>query len=456
MRINRQYEREINIGDLFFDLLYHWRPILTAALIGAVVLGALQFATITVVHHQGKLLKEERQYEIDLQNYQDSLRNAQTGINAYANLLNEQNEYLRDSIYINLDSQKEWFASKTYYIKIDPEVLAAMPEKSTEDPADYVAEAYVSSLKGGLDPAEMKELMGTEDKVYVDELVTIEANNQANTVGLLILGSSEEAVDKQMAFFDGRMQEISKGGAQEVSAHTLSVVGEEMGTRLDKDLVERKGEINLNISEWQKSLTELRQTMTDLLDEEEPKKPGTHILRFAIVGFILGAFLVAAIRAVKYVLGDELHVKRELQDCLGLPVFGEFANHRAKRSDKGLDKLFDRWEFAHASTDETSICDGIAALLREQYAGKRILFAGTMDEASVQKVVGALQKRLMGVCELIVRGDMPYNAAAIADAKQADAVVLVEKKHVSRMGDIQRSAEMLEISKADVIGCVVI
>ena len=456
MQINREYEREISITDLFFDLLYHWRPILTAALIGAVVLAALQFATITVIHHQGKTLKEERQYEMDLQNYQDSLRNAQSSIKAYANLLSEQNEYLRESIYINLDSQKEWFASKTYYIKMEPSALEGRPENSMEDPADYVAAAYVSSLKGGLDGAEMLELMGTSDKVYIDELVTILADNVTNTVTLQILGASEDAVVRPMAFFDGRMQEISKQASQSVGAHTLSVVGEESGTRLDVDLATRKDEINKMIAEWQTALMEQRQTEMDLLDKEEPKKPGTHVVRFAAIGFILGAFLVAGIRALKYALGGQVCSAGEIEACLGLPVFGEFAKCRARRSGKGLDKLFEKWEFHQTNTDAEPVYAGISALIREQYAGKRVLLLGTVPEASVQAMRDNLQERLAGACELTAQGGMPHNAAAIADAKQADAVILVEEKYASRMKDIVREAEMLTIDSANTVGCIVI
>ena len=456
MQINREYEREISIADVIFDVLYHWRPILIAALIGAVALAALQYHTIASAHREGKLLKEEMQYEIDLQDYQDSLRNVENSIKTYTNLLEEQNEYLRESIYINLDSQNEWFANKTYFVKIDPSELAALPENSKEDPSDYVIDAYASFIKGGLDSAEMKEVMGTDNKAYIDELVMVATNTVSNTVLLQIVGKDQESVEKQIAYFDNRMQGVARESAQAVGKHALAVVSQDMGTRLDRDLASRKDEVNRNITEWQTMLKDQRQTKLELIDQKEPKQPGNRILRFAVIGFILGAALVMGIRALKYVLGDQIHSESDMQKALGIPVFGKLAKFRARRSGKGIDKLFEKWEFRKANTDAGVVYDNISALLREQYAGSRVLLLGTVPETSVKAVRDNLQKRLSGVCEIAARGGMPDNPDAIMDARQADAVILVEEKYASRMRDVIRAAELLQIDGANVKGCVII
>ena len=456
MRINREFEREISIADLFFDILYHWRHILVAALIGAVALGVLQYSTITSANRAGKKLKEEQQYEVDLQNYQESLRNTENSINAYSNLLDEQNEYLRESIYINLDSQKEWFASKTYYIKMDPSELEALPENSQEDPADYVAMAYVSSLAGGLDADEMKTLMGTDNKAYIDELVKAKSDIESNTVTLQIFGTDQESVARQIAYFDSRMQGVVNQSAQAVGAHTLSVVGEDLGTRVDRDLASRKDEITRKIADWQKILKTLRQDLMVLIDQKEPQKPGNHIARYVVIGFIIGALLVVGIRVLKYMLGDEIHSENDMRKSLGIPVFGKLKKSRARRSNRGLDKLFEKWEFHKANIDQDKAYEGIGTLMKERYAGKRVLLLGTIPEASVQTVCDNLRKSLAGVCEITARGDMPNNASAIAEARQADAVILVEERYVSRLRDIFRTAELLQIDEAEVKGCVII
>ena len=169
MQINREYEQEIDLKDLFFDVLYHWRSILIAALVGAVLLGAYQHFSIARTHSQGKQTKEEKQYEIDLQDYKDSIKNTRLNIKTYNQLMKEKNDYLEQSVYMQLDSQNEWVTYKRFFIKMDQAVLDALPESAQEDPADYVAAVYVSTLKTGLDDEEMEELLGTGKIEYIFE-----------------------------------------------------------------------------------------------------------------------------------------------------------------------------------------------------------------------------------------------------------------------------------------------
>lgn len=456
MRINKDYEQEINIRDLFFDLAYRWRSILVAALICAIALGAFQYTYLAVIHGQGKITKEERQFQIDLQNYQDSMRNAQSSIRDYSKLIAEQNEYLSESIYMSLDSQKEWFSSKTYYIKMDQSVVDALPANSVEDPADYAAAVYVSMLTGSLDPAEMADVMGTDSKVYVDELVKIEADNLTNTVKLLILGVDEASVTRQMAFFADRMNAITETASQSVGPHTIAIVGEDTGTRLDVDLPLQKDTINKQIAEWQKALQEQRQILINLEDEEEPEAPGKHLVRYTVIGFVLGAFLLCGIYAVRYLFSDRLIGARQMQKRLELPVFGDVVRSRAKRSGKGLDGLFEKWEFGGAPIPVEAVYDGVSALLKERFTGKRVLLTGTVKAEELHALRDALDKRLGGACGLDARGGLPGSAEVIGSVKDADAVILVEEKRVSRMSEIIRAAELLQIGAADVQGCILL
>ncbi len=456
MQINKNYEKEIDLRDLFFHLCYRWRSILIAALVGAILLGAFQFVRVTLVHKEGKQTKEEKQYEIDLQNYQDSVRNTKNGIRTNNKLIKEKNDYLDESIYMQLDSQNVWTASKRFYIKMDQSVLDALPESAQEDPADYVASVYTSTLKSKLDAGEMEALLGTSRREYIDELVSIGADNASNTITIYVVGADEETVTRQMDYFVNRLETVSQPMAQEVGAHTLSLVNENIVSATDNNLSTKQEEINKQILDWQEALKEQRETLNDLEEEEEPKAPGMHLVRFSVIGFLLGTILLAGIYTVKYVLGGQLHGGRELTERYNLPVYGDYAKSRARRPGKGLDKLFEKWEFKHALTDAEAVTGGVAALLGERFAGKKVLLTGTVSDQKLAEFAGSLQKKLGNACQIKASGDLPVNATAIAAAKDADAVILVEEKYASRLADVERAAEMLVISQADVGGCIVL
>ena len=158
---------------------------------------------------------------------------------------------------------------------------------------------------------------------------------------------------------------------------------------------------------------------------------------------------------MKYIMSGVLHSGSELSERYGLPVYGEFAKSRARRPGKGLDKLFEKWEFKHASSEDV-VVDEIVAMLRERHNGKCVLLTGTVSGDKLNNLSQKLQSKLEGAVGLATEGDFLTNNAAIADASEADAVVMVEEKHASRLNSIEREAELLIMGSANVSGCIAI
>lgn len=454
MKINRDYEMEISLKDLFFHLLYRWRSILVAALVGAILLGGYQYMNLTQTHRKGKLTKAEKQFYIELQEFRDNLENYRKGVTNYTNLIKEKNEYLNNSVYMTLDPQNEWIASKRYYIKVDQTVLDALPQGLQEDPADRVAAAYTSLLKTNLDKDEMEALLGTGKKEYIDELVGISSDTGSNTIAIWVIGPDEETVVRQIDYFADRLTTVCSEVAQKLEPHTLTLMMEDARSRIDSDLSAKQSDYRQQIIDLQDALKDNQEKLNEIEDKKEPTKP-VGIKKKAVIGFIIGAFLLAAIYAAKYVIEALLRSCRELTEHFGLPIYGEFRHSRARKPGKGLDKLIEKWEFMHARTDE-AVVDEVVALLSERYQGKRILLTGTVSKEKLDDLSKKLQAKLSNAVELYVGGDFLTNSAAITSAAQAQTVVLVEQKHVSRVKDIVREAELLNTSEANVAGYVVI
>ena len=141
-------DTEINLKDLLFHLLYRWRSFIIAAIIGAVVLCGYQYLSTKLTHDAGKQTKEERQYQINLQQYQEDLATNRNAVKVYSRLIQEQNDYLEKSVYIKLSSQNVWVASNKYLVKVDQSVMEALPQGSAIDPADSILPAYSTPLSG--------------------------------------------------------------------------------------------------------------------------------------------------------------------------------------------------------------------------------------------------------------------------------------------------------------------
>ena len=146
MRINKNQVMEINLKDLFFYLLYRWRSILAAALIGAIALCGYQYLSIKKAHDAGELTKDERQYQINVQQYKEELASNRNMVTVYTKLLREQNDYLDNSIYIKLSPNNVYIARNSYLIKADQSVRDALPQGSSMDPVDSILPAYAAPL----------------------------------------------------------------------------------------------------------------------------------------------------------------------------------------------------------------------------------------------------------------------------------------------------------------------
>ncbi len=454
MQLNRNQTIEINLKDLFFHILYRWRSILIAALIGALVLCGYQYWSIKKVHDEGKLTKEERQYQIDLQNYKEDLESTQSTIRVNTQLLQGQNAYRNESIYIQLDAQSVWTASNKYLVKVDQSVLDKLPQGSTLDPADSILSAYTSPLSEAMEE-ELKEAFGTEKPEYISELVATEISTGENTVTVFVKAASKETAQAGMALLDAKMKALSTGKAQEIGAHELVIVSSETALKADKDLAEKQEALAKSIMENQTALQEARQKLDKLEAVGEPKEPGWHLIRMAVTGMILGIFLPASLYAVLYVLRGKLHNGRVISMRYKLPVFGALATSGSQHANKGLDKLLAKWELGKMAADDETIYDNIAALIAEKQGTGKVQFVSTLPAEKLQKTKEAFVKRLPDRT-IDVQGDFNHHSEGIMEAANADAVIIAEEKDVSRLKDMDRMAETLIIAEANVIGAIVL
>jgi len=456
MEVNTNYEQALDLRDMLFHVLYRWRSCLCIALVCAVLLGAYQYISLMIIHNEGKLTLEELQYEIDLQKYYDDLDNYRTNIDNYTDLLNDRMVYKENSILMKIDPQNEWIMTRRYYVELDKAVLEALPENSIQDPADYVASVYAATLKVGLDEAEMEVLLGTGRRQYIDELVSVGADYSTNSFTIQIVANSEETVRSAMEYFVDRLEKETIKRAQAVAAHSLVLVSEDIISRTNTELANRQEELGRQIAGYQEAIRVNKENMNKLEDKKEPRAPGTHVKKFAAIGFIIGGILMAGIYLILYLASGKLHNAKDVSGRFNLPLYGEFPHSRAKHPEKGIDKWLLNKEFAHVTRDHGIITQGIAALLRENLSGKNVLMVSTLSGDRLNGVCEALKKYASNYVNIEAAADLRVDSEAVLRAAGAEAVIVVEEKDVSRTNGIEKEAEILSVGGANVVGCIVL
>ena len=455
MKKNQDYENEINLKDVFFAVLYRWRSILAAALIGAVLLGVYQYVGLENVHRQGARTEEERQYEINLQKYHTSMETLQKDIETYTELIEARKEYRDNSPYLKLDPRAVWISERRYYVEVDPSVLEALPEGSAIDPANYVLAVYRSAMRGNVDDAALEETFGTSNISYVDEMAWVSVNMDENTVTAAARAATGEDAEKQLAFAVARIEELRDGKAQEINPHKLVLLNENTALRVDNGINTTKNQIKEELENYQTVLETAVADLNALELKEEPKAPGNHIKKMAAIGFLLGAFLMAGYAVVRSLLSGRLTDSDALTSQYDIPLYGDFYRSRARKPGKAPDKWIERWERGKTTQESEDVYSHIAALIQEKAAEGTVMLVSTLEAKELDDLASTLSAKLNGRI-ISCRADFLHNSGAVADASKADAVILVEEKHVSYLKNIDRMADLLIIGRANVIGAIVL
>lgn len=441
----------LDIKDFFFHLFYRWKSILLAALIGAFALGGYQYLKTELPHLRGQITLADQQYEEDLKSYREKLAEEKKGIEDLQKSLETMSLYKENSLLYAIDPMHVAISKRSYYVRINPESYGFIPENAAEDPVDYVISVYVSTAWNQTDAAKRKELFGTDELFYFEEVVTLEANYLANSFTLSVMGKEENQVSAQADYLAEILETVVQQKAQEIAPHTLVPISTVTVIETDESLSSNQKNIDDRFLALQKSIEEKQKAYDS---STPPSSPGRHLRRYAAIGFLIGGFAMLMLYAGLYLFGGKLHTARELTLLYSLPLYGDYANRRA--NDKLLSRLFDKWEFRGVNTDPDVTSEGIAALLRETCKGKNVLLTGTVGE----KQLNELQKRLQNVLgEDVTIGILPdflNNGTAITEAKKADAVLLTEEKHVSAVKKVERVVSVLLIGKANVIGCIML
>ncbi len=454
MQLNRNQIIEINLKDLFFHILYRWRSILIAALIGAIVFCGYQYMSIKKIHDAGKLTKEERQYQLDLQNYKENLESAESTIRINTKLLQGQNTYRNESMYFQLNSQSVWTATNKYLVKIDQSVLDAIPKNLSFDPADGVLSAYTAPLNE-VTEKELKDTFGTEKVEYVSELINTEISTSENSIKVTVKAATKETAQAGMALLHTKMEFLAAGRAQLLEPHTLSLVSEEIALKTDEELLEKQETLAKSIKDNQETLQEARQKLDKLEASGEPVAPGPHLIKMAVIGFIIGAIFMAFIYIVLYILKGGLHNPNDLSARYNLPIFGVLATSGSLHSNRGLDKLLSKWELGKNALDDDTVYKSISALLAEKQDIQNIQLISSLSIEKLTKAKEALAERLPGKT-VELQMNATRNSDAITEASKADAVIITEAKDITCLKDTDRVVENLIISETNVIGAIIL
>ena len=453
------YEQEIDLKDLLFTLLYRWRPILLAAVALGLVLGSYKVVKGLQSQQDASLVVETReQYEQDKINYEEGLASYEKNIESIQKAVKDLDRYMEESVLLKIDPYDKPVASADLLFQVEAGRGRAEGTGADADPADSLVKLYGSSLLQRMDWKGLEDELGI-GQIYLRELLSVSGDVDSNTLTVtatsLDAGTAENILDAFLA----NVETCQKALVPIAGDHTVDVVDHGVDTVLDMALVDLKKNTSDKILSYQSSLTNMEKAKDSLVEPELPeglsrRKVALSGIKYALIGGVGGAFLVAFYFCMVYVLCGKLHTDEELKDQFRVKILGVFGMPERTGAFNCVDRLIERLEGRSVRPPEDEVLDRIALnIINHAKEARKVLLTGTVPEETLKELADKLAGRLPQI-SLSVGADMNKTADTLRLLAACDAVVLAEQRGTSKCREILQEKEAVDTLKKPILGCI--
>lgn len=371
----------IDLKQLLISICRHWKLIILAMLVGAVLLGGMKLLGDSTEAIEAEIDANED----EIQKLDDQLFDIEQ------NILRKQRELL--AAEVSLQEQTQLASQIDDNIKVYEQTLEWLQTK-------------------------------------------VDAGGTYEEMGLAVAAMTESL----------RMLREDKIVAQEnVRRYQNSV------DQIKEDLETVQKREQKNIDDLNGDIDELKERNAEL-EQMNGRASVSSAVKMAIVGAVLGAFAVCGVDFVRFLTTHRLNGSYELKDRYGLRILGNL--HCSGRKG-GINRLLDRWAGEPTKVDEGREYALAASAIRVEDDGKKpVLVLGTAGLDVTQKVCAGLQSALPELAERMASAGNPVYDAPALEKLGDSLVVLAESVEHSNKQELDRLAELVHVSHAQVLGVV--
>ena len=487
-------EREIDLLDMIADILSHWRGLLVALIIGAVLMGGFSYVKSYRNVQSEQAVEEEP--ELDATAVEEQL----------AQLEDSMSDSDKATVLTTVDDEREYIYKDTYscesvYMQLDPLDIAQTElvyriRAEDESLAQRLGTVYKNIVSGvGLyDWVEQQTGIAAE---YAVELISVSTDpaifvgNGAQNIGIgsdslkvTVIQKDEETCGQLAAAVSSYLEQQQKNLAKELGNHELILLSETSGKTMSTDVMSRQvdygnqvSDLRTRIASAKAGFTADQQQYYDLLTWEEENKEATldqkdtmaeepPVLaspsvskKYALLGAVLFAFVYAGILFLVYIFNSKIRISDELQSLYHIPQIGVVVKDSKKKFilDKWVDDLrhYGKRKFDAEQSMELAFAAVKIAAVKNKL--NTICLMGCNLSAGAGSVCENLKTALEkeGI-NVTVLDNVLYNAESMEKVDAMAGVVLVEKAGSTLYNEIANELALLKRQDIAVLGGIIV
>lgn len=486
-------EREIDLLDMIADILSHWRGLLVALIIGAVLMGGFSYVksyrniqSTPTVEEEPEL--DELAVEEQLAQLEDSLSDSEKA--AVLITVDDEREYL----------YKDKYSQESVYMQLDPlnimqTELIYRFQAEDEDLAQRLGTLY-KNIVGGVGLYDWVEQQTGIDAAYAAELISVSTNpeifvrNGANistgsdNLKVTVIQKDEETCGQLAAAVSSYMEQQQKNLVKELGNHELILLSETSGKIISTDMMARQIDYGNQVSNlrsgiasakagftadqqkyydlltWEEETREAEMDQKDTTTEEEPVLASPSVSKkYVLLGAVLFAFVYAGILFLIYIFNSKIRVSDELQSLYHIPQIGMVVKDSKKKFilDKWVNDLrhYGKRKFDAEQSMELAFAAVKIAAVKNKL--NTICLMGCNLEAGASSVCENLKTALEkeGV-NVTVLDNVLYNAESMEKVEAMTGVVLVEKAGSTLYNEVANELALLKRQDITVLGGIIV
>jgi len=462
---NTSYEREIDLKDLMFVVLHRWKWILAAAMAMAFILGGYKAVSAYLGRsHQETSGDVKGRYEKELELYNQKILTYKREIGNLTEAIAKQQEYLEESVFMNMSPYDVWEARAEFFVETDYEIMPGMVYQNRDFTAT-VLQAYQSALTN----AEFMERVAGESGMearYLKELVSVSIGRSDegynNLLVIQVKHGEKEKAEELMGKFTTALNQCGEGIRSSVMEHTITEVGMSLGAAVDLALADRQRDERAQLEYLIDSLTAKQESLDELEKEKKPVQQDSFgvsmvktAVKYGVLGGVMGAFAVVFFVSAGFVMSDKVSSAKELKYRFQIKILGclpAFTVRNRSRFDAWLDKLEGRFYGKDVNREYDLIAVNILNYGEETGP---VFVTGGASKDRIAQVAENLVKRLPGTV-VVSGGDFLSEPESLKKLSGCGCVVLVEQCGVSSYSNVEAEIEKIGDLHKKAAGCIVI
>ena len=487
-------ERKIDLLDMIADILSHWRGLLVALIIGAILMGG--FSYVKSYRNVQSEQEAEEEPELDEMSVEEQLAQLEDSLSdsekiSVAATVDDEREYLykdtyyRESIYMHLDPLNIARTELVYRIQAEDGSLA-----------QRLGTVY-KNIVGGVGVYDWVEQQAGIPAEYAAELISVSTDpaifvgNGAQNISIgsdslkvTVMQKDEKTCEQLAEAVNSYMEEQQKNLAEKLGSHELILLSETSGKIISTDTMVRQIDygnqlINLkagiasakagftedqqkyyDLLTWEEKAKEAEMDHKDAATEEEPVLESPSVgKKYVLLGAVLFAFVYAGILFLLYIFNSKIRVSDELQNLYHIPQIGVMVKDSKKKFilDKWVDDLrhYGKRKFDAKQSMELAFAAVKIAAVKNKL--NTICLMGCNLEAGAGSVCENLKTALEkeGI-NVTVLDNVLYNAESMEKVDTMTGVVLVEKAGSTLYNEIANELALLKRQDIAILGGIIV